>query len=314
MNVPTPVDPENRWQLPAPLAERLDDFTRWPSRNLHASRQEPSDRETLTRLSAFGPSAAVYWHRVKSEALSATHGLDDLPVPALPAALARVVLLDANELTALASLCGVTLQAPWVRSAIRREEVAQWREALGDSLYTFALRQAHRFHPLACMTPHMLAMEAGEAFADTLLAGPAMTSEPAPVQTRAALPQGAVLLPGAVDRDHLSVLGTPRMRQTVDAIGWRVLATLALRTPDAIGRRLALKLPVDAIAAVVPDRFPGAPLLAAGQVRAAASLRPTVLPAAPALTAFADTDLLTFVASLTTCLDAPWLSTFDTLP
>jgi hypothetical protein len=263
MNVPTVVDPNDRWKLPAPLAERLDCFARRPSQNLHESRQEPGDRETLTRLGVFGPSAETFWHRVKSEALCAAHGLDDLPVPPLSSALARVVLLNAKELTALANLCGATLQAPWVRAAIGRDEVAQWRAELGEPLYTFALRHAHRFHPVARMTPQ---------------------------------------------------LGTSRIPRAVETIGWSVLASLALRTPDAIARRLALKLPVDALVPLVPGSFPGAPVLAIEQVQAGPAMLPAILPSAPALAILADTDLLTFVAALTTCLDAPWLSTFDSLP
>ena len=287
-NVPTAVDPKDRWKLPAPLAERLDCFARRPSQDLHESRQEPADRETLTRLGAFGPAAATFWHRVKSEALCAAHGLDDLPVPPLSPTLARVVLLNARELTALANLCGATLQAPWVRAAIGRDEVAQWRAALGESLYTFALRHAHRFHPIARMTPQM-------------------------VTAHLERDKGAAL-DNVTARAHSPALGVPRIRPAAETIGWSVLASLAMRTPDAIGRRLALKLPIDALVSSVPEHFPGAPSLAIGQVQAARAMLPAILPSAPALASLADTDLLTFVASLTTCLEAPWLSTFDSLP
>ncbi|WP_347555966.1 hypothetical protein [Robbsia sp. KACC 23696] len=278
--MPIRVDPKERWTLPAPLAERLDTFTRWPSQNLHVSWQDPADREMLTRLQAFGPAAAVFWHRAKSEALTAAHGLDDLPLPPLDPALARVVLLDATELTGLACLCGATLQAPWIRASIRRDELARWREALGEPLYTFAVRQAHRFHPIAGMTPQMLAIDGAQ-------------------DAHGGMGDG---------------FGRSPIRQTVEAIGWQVLARFAARTPDAIGRRLALKLPVDANAAAMIDPFPSAPPLAIGHAQAAPSLLPALLPAAPALNRLSDADLLAFLAALTTCLDAPWLSTFDTLP
>lgn len=140
------VDPAQRWRWPAALASRMQTFDCVLSKEMHASQFDADERRALTQLAPLGAAGINAWHRRYSRSLARRQPALAASLPVMQAEVARVVLLNRDELMALATLCGVAILWPGIKAAIARDDVDRLRAALGDTAYHWAIRHAPACH------------------------------------------------------------------------------------------------------------------------------------------------------------------------
>lgn len=137
---------------PSPATDRLSgligEFNFFPLRYLHPSRMEALPHRTLIeRLRAApGTEAPLNRHLLRHFRLEGRYHFD-FSTPAL-----RLALLDQVALERLLLFIGITFEAENLRKKIRRSEITQLQDTIGEDGYRFALKRAPflpdpEFHP-----------------------------------------------------------------------------------------------------------------------------------------------------------------------
>jgi len=143
---PPTVDPAQRWRWPAALAMRMQNFDCVMSKEMHVSHFGDDERHALTDLAPLGAAGINAWHRRYSRSLTRQQPALAARLPVMQTELARVVLLNREELAALATLCGVAILWPGIKTAIARDDVNRLCAALGETAYHWAIRHAPACH------------------------------------------------------------------------------------------------------------------------------------------------------------------------
>lgn len=153
------------WRLPAEIASRLDAFEHLSFDSLHPDRQSVQDRKALSLLAPLGTSGKAAWSRYRSNVLLVEHRLADKPLPSMPVDVMQLVLLNQQELSTLARLCGLALLAPAIRLTVAREGVAKLKQLLGERHYQFAIHEA----PFRCHSADAKLIDSPESLQSAIL-------------------------------------------------------------------------------------------------------------------------------------------------